>query len=177
MISLAIVWKVISEFVKSIPWQAYAIVAVVLALLLLRHISYRQGQQDVQAKWDAQKAATAEQIRVLQQKAARVNERVVTQVVTRTQVIHEKGDTIIREIPRYIPVGTPDLPSGFRLLHDAAATNTLPGSSSGTTAAPVPVADATSTITKNYTACHIDQEKLAGWQLWYNEQLRLHSQN
>ncbi|MFX7930435.1 hypothetical protein ABTK36_19965, partial [Acinetobacter baumannii] len=53
----------------------------------------------------------------------------VTQYVDRERVIRLKGDTIIKEVPRYVPVQADAacvVPRGFVRLHDAAAAGTVP---------------------------------------------------
>lgn len=171
--TLSIIWKAIWGFLLKIPWQVYAVIALLLACWLYGHWRFEQGKFIVQSAWDEEKSATAAMIKQLQEKANQVNTQVETRVVTQTRVIHEKGDTIIREIPKYIPVDTPNLPGGFRLLHDAAATNSIPESSRLATTAPVSVADATETITNNYTTCHQWRTQLEGWQDWYKQQSNL----
>jgi hypothetical protein len=58
------------------------------------------------------------------------------------------------------------LPGGFRLLHDAAATNTLPDSAKLPDASPVSVADATTTVAGNYKTCNEVREQLVSLQDW-----------
>jgi hypothetical protein len=71
--------------------------------------------------------------------------------------------SVIRErVEVYVPSDTPDLPAGWRVLHDAAATGREPDPSAagGPDAATVPVKDAAETVAENYGACREDQERL-----------------
>lgn len=54
---------------------------------------------------------------------------VVTQYVNRIRIVREKGETIIKEVPVYVPVQADaacTLNRGFVRLHDAAAAGELP---------------------------------------------------
>jgi hypothetical protein len=71
--------------------------------------------------------------------------------------------SVIRErVEVYVPSDTPDLPAGWRVLHDAAATGREPDPSAaaGSDAATVPVKDAAETVAENYGSCREDQERL-----------------
>ena len=105
---------------------------------------------------------------------ARVNTVIETKYVDRWKVIHEKGDTITKLIPQFIPDGSCDLPGGFRVLHDAAITGTIPTAAEGTVAEPVPVATAAGTITSNYTQCKEAISDLEGLREWAEQQHQLY---
>ncbi len=86
----------------------------------------------------------------------------------RVQYIKGEARVIEKQVPIYIPAGTPDLPGGFRLLHDAAAQGrSIAGDPAGNEGSPVPVETAALTIADNYQSCLIDKEKLAFFQrMW-----------
>lgn len=100
----------------------------------------------------------------------------VTQYVDRERVIRLKGDTIIKEVPRYVPVQADAacvVPRGFVRLHDAAAAGTLPNPDTGDAdAAPAGVALSTvaSTVAANYTDCHVDAARLSSLQQTLRDQ-------
>ncbi|MFJ4288758.1 hypothetical protein ACIP1U_03055 [Cupriavidus sp. NPDC089707] len=94
----------------------------------------------------------------------------VTRYVDRVQTIQVKGDTIIKEVPRYVPVQADaacTVPVGFVRLHDAAATGALldpdPGDAD---AAPSGIALSTvaATVAGNYTSSLADAEQLSALQ-------------
>jgi hypothetical protein len=71
--------------------------------------------------------------------------------------------SVIRErVEVYVPSDTPDLPAGWRVLHDAAATGREPDPSAtgGPDATPVPAKTAAETVAENYGSCREDQERL-----------------
>jgi hypothetical protein len=119
---------------------------------------------------------------VAQVNAARAEEQGRFKLVIRTETevqeriikVREKGKEIIREIPvivtKEVEKACPQgMPHGFVRLHDAAARNATPGPSPIPDAAPagVTIAQTSSTITDNYTECHVWREQVIGWQRYY----------
>lgn len=157
-------------FLKKIPYQLWLLIGALLSFWLYGRWQFEQGQQDVQERWNISIEEGKKLLKELEGKIGKVNTVIETKYVDRIKVVHEKAKTIIKEIPVYIPVDSPDLPSGFRVLHDAAAASEVPDRSRITTAATVPVATATETIVTNYETCHQWREQVLGWQEWYREQ-------
>jgi hypothetical protein len=95
-----------------------------------------------------------------------VTERIVLKylpAIVQTETITE---TITKEVPIYVPSTAADLPGGFRLLHDAAATGSIPDAARIPDAAAVAAQDVASTVAQNYGACRKDQLMLKGLQEW-----------
>ncbi|SPK73050.1 putative phage related protein exported protein [Cupriavidus taiwanensis] len=94
----------------------------------------------------------------------------VTRYVDRIRTIEVKGDTIIKEIPRYVPAHADaacTVPVGFVRLHDAAATGTVLHPGPGDTdAGPsgLALSAVTGTVADNYTTCHRNAEQLSALQ-------------
>lgn len=90
----------------------------------------------------------------------------VTQYVDRVREIRIKGDTIIKEVPRYVSAQADAacvVPVGFVRLHDAAAAGVLSDPGTGDAdAAPAGLALSTvgATIADNYTTSHANAEQL-----------------
>ena len=91
----------------------------------------------------------------------------VTQYVDRERVIRIKGETIIKEVPRYVPAQADAacvVPRGFVRLHDAAAAGTVPDPDTGdadAAASGVALSAVASTVTGNYTDSHANSEQLS----------------
>lgn len=91
----------------------------------------------------------------------------VTEYVDRVQTIREKGDTIIKEVTRYVPAQADAacvVPHGFVRLHDAAAAGAVPDPGTGDAdAAPsgVALSAVAGTVTGNYTDSHANSEQLS----------------
>ncbi|QRQ88513.1 hypothetical protein [Cupriavidus oxalaticus] len=94
----------------------------------------------------------------------------VTEYVDRVQTIRVKGDTIIKEVPRYVTVQADaacTVPVGFVRLHDAAATGDVLDSDPGDSdAAPSGVALSAvgSTVAANYTVNNETAQQLSALQ-------------
>ncbi len=174
MTIVIMILKFLWTMAKKIPWQVYACAGVGICFWLWGTWQYQQGQKETQDRWDVAVKQGKARIEELKRGQLTVTMQVDTIYKERVKVIHEKADTIIKYIPQYIPVDTPDLPGGFRLLHDAAATSTIPASPGSIEAAPVSVADATETITLNYAQCLVWREEAVTWRQWYTDQYQLY---
>lgn len=94
----------------------------------------------------------------------------VTKYVDRERVIRVKGDTVIKEVPRYVTVQADAacvVPRGFVRLHDAAAAGAVPDPDTGDAdAAPsgVALSAVAGTVAANYTDSHANSEQLSALQ-------------
>ncbi|MCX5863624.1 MAG: hypothetical protein NTW42_00900 [Deltaproteobacteria bacterium] len=149
-------------------WKPIAVLVVALALL---SIGWFSGASHVQAKWDAEHAAIALSAAKQAQHQAEATVKVVTEYVDKIKVVHDKGATIIKEVPVYVPASADadcDIHFGFVRLHDAAATNTIPNPAGAADAAPAGVAlsAVAGTVAENYGACHANAQQLIALQGW-----------
>jgi hypothetical protein len=121
---------------------------------------------------EAQAAALKEGVRI-----KTVRGEVTTKVETKyVKVLVHDGvvtETITKEVPVYVPASTPDLPGGFRVLHDAAAAGVIPDPASIPDAAPAPAGDVARTVVANYGSCRQVIHQLEGLQEWIREQQKV----
>jgi hypothetical protein len=143
-------------------------VLIAIALTSLGVVGgYLQGAAHVTKQWNAAKAATAAAVAKVETKQAEATTKVVTQYVDRVQVVREKGQTITKQVTKYVPLSAPALPYGFRLLHDAAATGVpLPDAAVSLDGPSVSAQDVAATVSDNYAVCHVEFEKLKSLQDW-----------
>lgn len=156
-----------------IPWP-YRLLALTALGIALVGFGWIRGASHVQAQWDA-----AIQQQTLQAAAARERQeqatvKVVTQYVDRVRVVREKGDTIIKEVPVYVPVqadATCSINRGFVRLHDAAAAGELPepAREADAAAADIALSAVAGTLAANYQTCHENAEQLRALQVWVGE--------
>ena len=97
--------------------------------------------------------------------------KVVTKYVDRVRLMREKGDTIIKEVPVYVPAQADaacTVNRGFVRLHDAAAAGELPTSTGDSDAAASSLALSTvaTTVAAHYQTCHENAEQLRALQGW-----------
>ena len=156
------------------PWVMWLALAVLVAAAT--GWGWVKGAASVQAEWDAERAAQTMTILRVQVKQAEVTERVVTQYVDRVRVVREQADTIIREVPVYVPQSCDAdgrLPAGWRVLHDAAAVGGAADAATIDHAQPVAPDTAATTVSRNYGTCRETAEQLTALQQWVREQAAL----
>ncbi len=156
-------WLIVAALVAAAVFATYAKVKGI-------------GWDERDAIAQAEAAEMQRQAAILAGQRAAVSAEVVTKYVDRVRVVTKQGEEVVREVVRYIPVATPDLPGGFRVLHDAAVSGQIPRATGGTDAAgaaPVPVTVATETIASNYSTCNLNAEQLTALQEWASRQRKL----
>ena len=153
------------------PYRWLAIAALAVALTGLGWV---KGAGHVQSQWDAAVHQQTLQIAAVRQRQAEATVQVVTRYVDRVRVVREKGDTIIKEVPIYVPVQADaacTINRGFVRLHDAAAAGELPepARDADAAAAGIALSAVAGTVAANYQACHENAEQLRALQAWVRE--------
>jgi hypothetical protein len=156
-------------------WKLAALAVVVLAALAYGEWKGHKGGAERQALWDAAATAEAQQRRALEAELeaarAKVTVKVVTETVEVIRTVKVKGDTIVKQVPVYVPSDAPDLPGGFRLLYDAAARNEpLPDAPGDFQAEPVSAQTVAAGTAENFGACHGELAKFRGLWDWAVQQ-------
>jgi len=88
--------------VSVIPWP-YRLLALAALGVALVGFGWIKGASHVQAQWDAAIQQQTLQAAAARERQAQATVKVVTQYVDRVRVVREKGDTIIKEVPVYVP--------------------------------------------------------------------------
>ena len=153
------------------PYRWLAIAALAVALTGLGWV---KGAGHVQSQWDAAVHQQTLQIAAVRQRQAEATVQVVTRYVDRVRVIREKGETIIKEVPVYVPVQADaacTINRGFVRLHDAAAAGELPepARDADAAAAGIALSAVAGTVAANYQACHENAEQLRALHAWVRE--------
>ena len=156
-----------------IPWP-YRWLALALAAAALIGFGWIKGAGHVQAQWDAAVQQQTLQAAAARERQAQATIKVVTQYVDRVRVVREKGDTIIKEVPVYVPAQADaacTVNHGFVRLHDAAAAGELPtpAGDSDAAASSLALSAVAGTVTANYQTSHETAEQLRALQEWVIE--------
>ena len=156
-----------------IPWP-YRLLALAALGVALVGFGWIKGASHVQAQWDASIQQQALQVAAVRERQAQATVKVVTQYVDRVRVVREKGETIIKEVPVYVPVQADaacTINRGFVGLHNAAAAGELPEPARDADAAAAGIAISTvaGTVAANYQTCHENAEQLRALQGWVRE--------
>ncbi len=153
-----------------IPW-AYRLLALTVLGVALVGFGWIKGASHVQARWDAAVQQQTLRAATVRQKQAEATVKVVTQYVDRVRIVREKGATIIKEVPVYVPVQADaacTINRGFVRLHDAAAAGELPepARDADAAAAGIALSAVAGTVAANYQTCHENAEQLRALQAW-----------
>jgi len=159
--------------VSLIPWP-YRLLALAALGIALFGFGWLKGASHVQAQWDAVTAAQQQAQAQVQIRQAEATVQVVTQYVDRIQIVREKGDTLIQEVPVYVPVQADaacTVHRGFVSLHDAAAAGELPEPTrdADAPAEGLALSAVAATVVSNYQACHENAEQLKALQDWIRQ--------
>jgi hypothetical protein len=150
------------------PWT---ILAGVLMLIGAAGGGFYAGHHTEELAFAAYKASITASAATQKAASATVTTKIVTQYIPQIQVVHEQGATIVKKVPVYVPTSDNaryQLPVGFVMLHDSAATGMpLPAASSSVLAQPSPIeiSTAASVIASNYGLCRTEREKYNA--LWH----------
>ena len=156
------------------PWVMWLALAVLVAAAT--GWGWVKGAASVQEDWNTERAAQTMTVLRVEVKQVEVTERIVTQYVDRVRVVREQADTIIREVPVYVPQSCDAdgrLPAGWRVLHDAAASGRVTDPATVAHAQPVALDTAAATVARNYGTCRETAEQLTALQQWVREQAAL----
>ena len=153
-----------------------------LGSLLLILSVYLYGGYGTEMKWRAEAAKLkADMDRKVALSEAH-SKQIVTKYVTKTKVVKEKGDVIVKKVTEYINKDADAncvVPKSFVLLHDSAAKNEVPDTSKGVDGTPSGVGLSTigETVTINYNNYHQLSERLKALQDWVAQQEKIYNGN
>ena len=117
-------------FIQRIPIiNQYRMPAQVLGIALLVIGVYWRGGYAIEQEWRERVAEVEARVAAAEAKSAEENVKIVTKVVTKTQVIRTRGETITKYIDREIvkydtkfaPGGQCEIPREFIKAHNDAA--------------------------------------------------------
>ena len=122
-----------SLVLKFIPFfNTYKLPVQVLSILLIVTGVWFEGAISNQAEWEARVAEMQVKVAEAEAKSSEANVQIVTKVVKKTKLVHERGDAIISYIDREVVknnevikfVENCPIPDIIIKTHNAAATNT-----------------------------------------------------
>jgi hypothetical protein len=156
-----------------IPWP-YRLLALAALAVALIGFGWVKGAGHVQARWDAAVQQQTLQATAIRERQALAAVKVVTEYVDRVRIVREKADTIVKEVPVYVPVQADaacTINRGFVRLHDAAAAGELPepAQDADAAAAGIALSAVAGTVAANYQSCHENAEQLRALQAWVRE--------
>lgn len=160
------------------PLIPYASLIRIVGISLLVVGVYFRGGYGVEMEWRAKVEEMKLEIAKKEKESAEVSTKVVTKYIDRVTVVKEKGDVIIKEIPKLISQSDDDkcaVPNGFVSVHNAAAKNEVPDTSRSTNegTSSVKISGVAETVAENYTTYHQVAQQLRSLQEWIREQQKV----
>jgi hypothetical protein len=170
-----------SGVIKFIPFISnYKLPIQVASVILLVFGVYMEGGVSNQEKWEVRVAEVKLEMAKKDAASSDATVKVVTKYVTNVEVVKQKGESIVKEIPKLITAsadGQCVIPNGFVLLHDSASRNEVPDSTrvvdAGTSS--VKLSDVATTVSENYTLYYQVSAQLKSLQEWVREQQSIYN--
>jgi ABC-type Na+ efflux pump permease subunit len=155
----------------------YRIVIVVMVLLAVYTIGRVQGGASVQEDWDSQKLHQELANSFAAKEQAEQNVKVVTQYVDRIKVVHDKGETITKEVKVYVDNKADancSVPNGFGVLWNAANRGELPTAArdSNEATSPIVLSDIATQHSNEAEICRETEQQLISLQAWVRDVLK-----
>ena len=169
-----------SLVLKFIPFiSTYRLPIQVAAIATLVFGVYMEGGIATQEKWEAKVAEVKIEMAKKETASAETTVKVVTKYVNKVQIVKEKGNDIIKQVPVYITKDADtkcDVPTGFVVLHDSASRNEVPDATRkvDATTSSVKISGVAETVVDNYTTYHQVAEQLRSLQEWVREQQKIY---
>lgn len=153
-------------------------IVVPIGALMLVFGAYTEGGIARDKSWALRVAAAEAAVAKKEAVSAQVTTRVVTKYINNTRVVREKGDVIIKEVPKYVTVADDArcvVPIGFVRVHDGASSNSVPTASRGADEGTpeVKISAVAATVVDNYTTYYEVAEQLKSLQAWIKQQQSL----
>lgn len=170
---------VFGSFTVFLPLvKGWGMVAKTVGTLLLIGSVYLYGGYGTEMKWRAEAAKLKADMDRKVALADKKSKQIVTKYVVQTKVIKEKGDAIKR-LSEHVKEGDAKciVPKSFVLLHDSAAKNEIPDTTTGVdgSASRVNLSAVGETISINYNSYHQLSEQLKALQDWVSSQEKIYN--
>lgn len=169
-----------SLVLKFVPFiSTYQLPIQVASIAVLVFGVYMEGGISNQEKWEAKVAEAKLEMAKKETASAEATTKVVTKYINKVQIVKEKGDEIIKQVPVYITKDDDakcDVPTDFVVLHDSASRNEVPDPTrkvDGSTS-PIKISGVAETVVENYTTYHQVAEQLRSLQEWIKEQQKVY---
>ena len=167
-------------FLKFIPFiNRYSTVLQIVGVVLLVAGVYFKGSYSTEMHWRNKVDEMTAQIDKIKAESSKASKQVVYKYIERTKVVKEKNDAIRTQVTKYITKEADancTIPGSVVVLHDAAAKNVVPDSTTGTNegaARDITLSRLLDTTVLNYGTFYEVKEQLKALQDWVREQKKI----
>jgi hypothetical protein len=126
ILAVGIILVIVGFVLDFIPFvKPYQLACQVIGIIMLGFGLYSEGKLAESQSWDAKVKDLEVKLAEAEVRAANVNTEIVTQTVTKNQIIKEKGEDVIKYIDREVVKydNTCPIPQSVIKAHNAAAQN------------------------------------------------------
>jgi hypothetical protein len=126
ILAMGIILVIVGFVLDFIPFvKPYQLACQVIGIIMLGFGLYSEGKLAESQSWDAKVKDLELKLAEAEVRAANVNTEIVTQTVTKKQIIKEKGEDVIKYIDREVVKydNTCPIPQSVIKAHNAAAQN------------------------------------------------------
>jgi hypothetical protein len=167
-------------FLKFIPFiNRYSTVLQLVGVVLLVAGVYFKGSYSTEMHWRNKVDEMTAQIDRIKAESSKASKQVVYKYIERTKVVKEKNDAIRTQVTKYVTKEADancTIPGSVVVLHDAAAKNVVPDSTTGINegaARDVTLSRLLDTTVLNYGTFYEVKEQLKALQDWAREQKKI----
>lgn len=167
-------------FLKFIPFiNRYSTVLQLTGVVLLVAGVYFKGSYSTEMHWRNKVDEMTAQIDKIKAESSKASKQVVYKYIERTKVVKEKNDAIRTQVTKYVTKEADancTIPGSVVVLHDAAAKNVVPDSTTGINegaARDVTLSRLLDTTVLNYGTFYEVKEQLKALQDWAREQKKI----
>jgi len=151
-----------------------------LATVLMVAGVYFYGSYDTEMSWREKVKDLQLELAKKDTASAEVTTKIITKYVDKVKVVKEKGDVIIKEIPKYITEKSDaecNIPKSFVVLHDSAGKNEVPNPAGRIDETPsgLKLSTTLETVVGNYNLYYETAEQLTALQEWVKSQEKIYN--
>jgi len=158
--------------------KTYGLLMRTVGIILLIGSVYLYGGYGTEMKWRAEAAKLKADMDRKVALSEKQSKQIVTKYIVQTKVIKEKGDAI-KKLSQHVKEADAKciVPKSFVLLHDSAAKNEVPDTSTGVngSASRTNLSTIGETVTINYNNYHQLSEQLKALQDWVSSQEKIYN--
>jgi hypothetical protein len=167
-------------FLKFLPFiNRYSSILQLLGVVMLVAGVYFKGSYSTEMHWRNKVDEMNAKIAQIKSQSDQATKQVVYKYIERTKVVKEKNDAIRTQVTKYISKDADancTIPRSAVVLHDAAAKNVVPDSTTGThegATGDVTLSRLLDTTVLNYGTFYEVKEQLKALQDWVREQKKI----
>ena len=176
-----IVGYILGTFGNLFPMiRPYSSLIKTISTILMVCGVYLYGGYAVEMEWRDRADQLQAEIDKKDAVSVQVTEKIVTRYVDRVKIIKEKGNVIIKEVPKYITEKSDAeciIPQSYVVLHDSASNNEIPVTTGGIDDTPsgLKLSTTLETVVGNYNLYYETAEQLKALQNWVKEQEKIYN--